>query len=368
MPSLHPPTCRAAAPSRLLGVQAGRGVAALLVVLMHVSDMLDSPRYFSDPAFGGVFRFGHAGVDFFFVLSGFIIYHVHHADIGRPAMLAPYGVKRAVRIYPVYWVVMALFGAILVFSPTRDRSEQELAQIVGSLLLLPSLRTPIIGVAWTLRHELLFYLLFALLILNRGLGRAVLAAWFVLTGWNIAVAWVSGTPWFGGIAGDLLFRIFNIEFLFGMVVARACLRRPSAWGRSLLVAGGGLFLAVGLLESFGPKEQWEYPPRHLGYALGAALALYGAVSAERSGRLRPPAGLVARGTASYSVYLLHTIVIMICQVGLLASRPVLAVPREAAFLLITAIAVAAGLVFSRLVEQPLLRSLRPRRAPQPQAA
>ncbi len=237
---------------KLLGVEAGRGIAALLVVLLHASHILAIPNYSSHLAFDGLFEFGHAGVDFFFVLSGFIIYYIHQADIGHPSALTGYGAKRCVRIYPVYWVVTALFGAILFFSPTKDRSEQQLATIVTSLFLLPAMQAPILSVAWSLKHEILFYLLFATLFLSHRLGWAVMGVWGLLTAWNIAVSWATGTPYFDGIAGDLLFRIFNIEFFFGIAVAHLALRSRARYGRTLLVAGAALFLATGLLESFGP--------------------------------------------------------------------------------------------------------------------
>ncbi|NBQ54213.1 MAG: acyltransferase, partial [Proteobacteria bacterium] len=59
---------------------------------------------------------GHRyGVDFFFVLSGFIILHAHMDDIGRPARLGRYLWRRAVRVYPIYWICLTLsVGALVV--------------------------------------------------------------------------------------------------------------------------------------------------------------------------------------------------------------------------------------------------------------
>ncbi len=54
-----------AAPKQLLGIQAARGIAALLVVLSHCEHMLALPQYVGHFPLGGMFRFGHAGVDFF---------------------------------------------------------------------------------------------------------------------------------------------------------------------------------------------------------------------------------------------------------------------------------------------------------------
>jgi peptidoglycan/LPS O-acetylase OafA/YrhL len=74
----------------LKSLQACRAAAAILVVLYHTSHgIFRLPRYFEHKPFGPVFDFGFAGVDFFFVLSGFIMMHVHAADIGRPSAIGP---------------------------------------------------------------------------------------------------------------------------------------------------------------------------------------------------------------------------------------------------------------------------------------
>lgn len=348
---------------KLRGVEAGRGVAALLVVLVHASDMLSPGKYFGALPFDGAFRFAHAGVDFFFVLSGFIIYHVHRADIGLPGRVGTYAWKRFARIYPTYWVVMAGFGLILLYSPERDPSVTSIGNIIASVLLLPRRQDPILGVAWTLRHELMFYALFGVLLLNRTAGRAVLGIWAVLIGLNVVVFTATGSPFFHGMANYLPFRVFNLEFFFGMGVA-ILLGRGTAWRpRLLLLLGVLIFFGDGMFESFGPHLPAEWPPRQLAYGVGAALALYGLVGAERAGTLKVPRVLFALGTASYSIYLTHLIAVMILQQALLRIRPYVPLPLDVSFLMIAAIAVLGGVAFSTLVEQPLLRRLR--RQPKP---
>ncbi len=63
---------------RWSSVQAGRGIAAVLVVLAHTSaSVFDQRKYWPANPVGPLFDFGHAGVEFFFVLSGFIILYAH---------------------------------------------------------------------------------------------------------------------------------------------------------------------------------------------------------------------------------------------------------------------------------------------------
>ncbi len=317
------------------------------------------PKYFGRLPFGGLFVFTHAGVDFFFVLSGFIIYFIHHDEIGRPDRVVSYCIKRCIRIFPTYWVVLAGFGIILAFSPTQDRSEQDFVRILTSATLLPVAEIPILNVAWSLKHEVLFYALFATLFISRPLGFASLGMWLCIIIWNIAFAWVTGAPYFSGAAGEVLFRIFNVEFFFGMAVAHLVLKADARGGRAALVAGVVLFFGTGALEWLGMERRPEWPPMLFGYALGAALTLYGLVSTEKAGQLRVPAPLVALGAASYSIYLLHVVAIMLAQQSVLIIRRFVPLQLEATFLVIVILAVAAGIAFSRLVEQPMIRILRP---------
>lgn len=83
-------------------IQVGRGIAAMMVVLFHLGGAMSAEKYFGDLTYIRLFRFGSAGVEFFFVLSGFIIMYAHQKDIGRPDALAYYARRRAVRIYPSY--------------------------------------------------------------------------------------------------------------------------------------------------------------------------------------------------------------------------------------------------------------------------
>src|SRR5690242_21024508 len=104
---------------KLTGLQAMRGVAALLVVLHHAAGTLALPKYADVAIAGGLLTpLGRAGVDLFFVLSGFVIYYVHRADIGRAQSFRRYMLRRLVRIYPTYWVVLFLMLALFLGHPS----------------------------------------------------------------------------------------------------------------------------------------------------------------------------------------------------------------------------------------------------------
>src|SRR4051794_15071476 len=103
----------------LQSLQACRAMAAILVVLYHTSHgIFRLDKYFGHKPFGHVFDFGFAGVDFFFVLSGFIMMHVHGRDIGQPRAFASYLWKRFSRIYPAYWIVFAAILPVYFLVPS----------------------------------------------------------------------------------------------------------------------------------------------------------------------------------------------------------------------------------------------------------
>jgi exopolysaccharide production protein ExoZ len=200
--------------------------------------------------------------------------------------------------------------------------------------------------------------LFAVLFFGRKPGWLVLAGWAACISLNMAWIWIAGNALFGGVAGDLVFRIFNIEFFFGMAVARLALDRRCWRPRMMLLAGVVLFLANGLFESYGPALPIEYPPRHLIYAFGAAMTLFGLVGAETVGTLRVPPPLIRLGGASYSLYLIHVIVLMFYQQLLLRAKHFVPLQPEIIFFVALGLCIVISVAFSERIEQPLLRRLR----------
>ena len=327
---------------RLAGVESLRGIAALLVVLMHTGDILHGANAYDAAPFAGFFAFGRAGVDFFFVLSGFIITFVHFRDLGRPGSFPTFWRKRLLRIYPSWLIVSALFSLLLLISPTHDGGEQDPAHLIASFLLLPEIQDPILGVGWSLRHELLFYALFSVLLLRRRVGIALFAAWAAGIVLNMAAQLATGAPLFPGLAGILVFRGFNLDFFFGIATALAVRAGIGRHWRLAVAAGAAIFLMNGMFESFAPPVMHEWPIRNLAYAAGAGLILYGTAMLDRAGQSRTPPLLLRLGTASYSIYLIHVPVLLVLEFALRPIRTVLPIPAELAFPLLAACAVAVG--------------------------
>ena len=188
------------------------------------------------------------------------------------------------------------------------------------------------------------------------LGIALLTLWGASVLFNLVWAIFAGRPYFSGILGNSVFRVFNIEFFFGIAVALAMRRWPPYRPWTLLISGTLLFLANGMFESFGPKIQHEWPPRHLMYGLSSAMALYGLATLDRARAWRVPSFLVLLGSASYSIYLVHGIALILIQQVIRYARTIVDFPLWFAYSILVVGAVTAGVMFSLLVERPMLRA------------
>lgn len=339
----------AAESKKLLGIEAGRGIAAMLVVVYHCARHLKAD--FGYLPMGGIAHFGHAGVDFFFVLSGFIIYYVHAQDVGRPARCGHYFKQRFTRVYPLYWIV--LLATLVLASLSSHRSMPSLLDGFNSFLLLPQDKDPIVGVAWTLEHEILFYLVFSIGILHRSAGRVLLAAWAAL----IAVAAVGALPHDLPVWVRKLATSFNAEFFMGMLAARLIIDGRARFALPCLVAGVAGFLAAGACEDLGWMDGYAATAR-IWYGVPSMLMVIGLVQLERGNRLRIPGFLASAGRASYAIYLVHLIAIGIGYKLLLVSGMLAILPLWVTYILLSAAAIAAGMVVSQLVEYPLMGRVR----------
>ncbi|MEM8840387.1 MAG: acyltransferase [Pseudomonadota bacterium] len=279
---------------KLDGLQAGRAVAALLVVAFHANIFILPDRFYDGARAGRIFDFGYAGVEFFFVLSGFIMVFVHRRDFSVPARAFVFLKKRVFRIYPVYWVIYLSLTALYFIDHSRgpENARDPLA-ILASLLLWPMPDPPILQVAWTLQYEMLFYFVFTLLVLNLRVGAVVFAAW--MAGCLVTDLWLDPSyPW------GFLFSAYNLLFAFGIASAFAYTHLSIGQARGLLVLGSIAFLAVGASETFG-LVSWNMPVRTWCYGLGASMAVAGLAA----GAVSPPRWLSFLGDASYAIYLVH---------------------------------------------------------------
>jgi exopolysaccharide production protein ExoZ len=335
--------------ARLEGVEAGRGVAALLVVLYHAALHVEGDVPGS-VVLWGLPHFGHAGVDFFFVLSGFIISFVHRKDLGRPDRLGHYLERRFTRVFPFYWLVLVF---CLLDTWLLHRAQIPSArEVLSNVFLLPQANDQIVGGAWTLVFEIMFYVVFAIAICSRRIGAAVLCVWAMLVAAGVVL-----NPLLGGAALAVATSPFCFEFFLGIGAAVILSRRTVPCSGIVLIVGLAGFATAGLCEVAGRLSGFGAAAR-LAYGVCAFMVILALVERERSGHLRVPSFMAVLGRASYSVYLVHLIAIGITFK--LLSMVIRLTPSWSFFVwaLLCTMGLTAGILASICLEQPLIRFAR----------
>jgi peptidoglycan/LPS O-acetylase OafA/YrhL len=332
----------------LQNLEAVRGLAAFGVVLHHAFGMAAQPWHYGRIFFGNLSLVGQLGVDVFFVLSGFLMAWTNPRDGCPRGEIARYLRRRFCRIYPFYWVVCAVYlPALYVLRKASGMEVFGWREAVSSLLLLPGDRDPLLGVAWTLRFEVMFYLLFIPFLMRRWLGWAL---WGGLALLALGIAWkglVMPSPWL-----QQVFSLRSLQFLAGVAVAALVGR---GWFDRR--AGGMLWTGLLLLALSGWLEVRHgaaaVPLRWLLSGMAAALMVAGLAGPERRSD-EVPRWLSVLGSCSYGVYLVHMPVQewLFMSAGNWPGRgSELALP---VIVVVVGLSLAAGVVASLLVEKPLL--------------
>ena len=201
---------RAGAAPQLRAMEGLRGLAVLLVFQVHYASLAAPWRGHGSATAAlatALHAMGNAGVDLFFVLSGYLIYG---SLISRVQAPLPYLRRRLRRLYPVYACVFSLYLLLSWAWPSESRIPapwpQALVYLASNFLLLSgfSAAPPFISVAWSLSYELLYYLLIPALIALFRLRRRS-RAWRCLFFALLAVLAGGAFARYGGPARLLLF-------------------------------------------------------------------------------------------------------------------------------------------------------------------
>ena len=324
------------------GVQGLRGAASLAVLLYHASILLAKDKYFGQAVFGGLLGYGYRGVDLFFVISGFVMgLYVDDRSKKTPLGFAEARVRRIFIPYlPVFFGMSMLIYLIPSLFPEAYSSSDY--SFIENLFILPreNLDTFVPVVAWSLAHELFFYLMVGVL-LYVPLGKYVFYAWVA----------ASAAAFFAGVTlqfpVSFLLSRYNLAFVLGIAAFFAVKRWPL--DRALLpVAVGlaGLVVAMALeaRSGIGKPEFFADATYFLSFAVIVfAFARIGSRALE------------FLGDFSYSLYLVHYPLLVACVIFYMkivgASAPYVA------FAFAVAVALIASYFYFRIFEEhsPSLR-------------
>lgn len=298
---------------KLRSLELGRFIAAILVMLSHAAPFTNAHAAAgAAPLFGGLYFPGPLGVQYFFVLSGFVMANAHHRDYGRLAAIPLFLWRRACRIYPAYWLALCI--------PVFYLHGAMGWGIAGHMVLLdPWYGQEYIPATWSLRYEMAFYLMFSLCLLPYA-GRLVLALWVFLVLWRWKLAFL--VPFQVPVLGWLLhlcvahaghfFDLFEVYFFAGLAAGYAYAKLRGGWRAwaVVLALGGAPFLVLlaregwGIYYGSGALFIFAMAP-----AIGATML--GIAGLERAGvfRLGKLAGWL--GAMSYPLYVFHEPVMLI---------------------------------------------------------
>lgn len=331
----------------IYNLQLLRAFAAFLVLFVHM-DLFARPLGIAKRWL----EFGNAGVDLFFVLSGFLMVHT---ACRRTPTAGGFATNRILRVVPLYWVcTLGVFLIATLRPELLGATRANWSELFKSLAFVPFVKSngltmPVLFVGWTLNYEMAFYAVFAVFLWVTGanvrrtavLSMGALAAIVVLGGW------------FRPALVELRFFTNSIvlEFALGMGAALA-LGQDRAIARRVALP----LLAVALVWLLYGATQRLGLPRAVVSGIPAVAVLLCAVSLERAG-VSIRSGMVRLlGDASYALYLTHAFVLQ--GIGKMLPANVATTTVLVAIVIAFVLAQGLAILVHVGVELPMTRFLR----------
>ena len=340
-----------AAPARLAFLDGIRGLAALAVAVGHTAESL----------FPGYYRWtldwfvpGRAGVCAFFLVSGFLIplsLERAPADAGRAGALRAFAISRFARLYPMYW---ASLGAALLLAalglevlPADFDAELPWSAVANVTMAQEAIGVPhALGLYYTLTIELGWYVACAALFAVGWLHATERLLWGALGG--LALVGV-GVPVLLDRHVPFSTSFYVLTMLVGTALARHAAGVLPSGRLRLVLAGTAVVAVAGAWANYVEAPGGVDPDGALGLTAAVLpwFVAYAAVLAAYAARDRPgafPVWLAGLGVISYSVYLLHPLVMSVASE--VTTRPW-------ALLGLTLVGtIAVSVVTQRLIEAP----------------
>ena len=317
-------------------LDGARGVAALAVVGFHAVASMK---------IHALFEFAFLGVDFFFLLSGFVLGHAYGERLRAGGWLGRFATARFVRLYPMI-VLGTLIGALVLPQPHGFGSSLALG-----LLMIPqtwgppgSLLFPLDPALWSLFFELVANAAFALFALRAGprtlLAICLVSLPLVAVGASLHVGWETGSFLYG-------FPRTAFSFSAGLLLQR--LHAAGRLPRWPMAAPYALVALAAVLALPLPMSHGRFPILLFDVAV-LFPAMLVALASYRPGRLASAVCLWA-GETSYPLYAIHVPMVQATGMALLAAHAAGSTRVAAVFGLMASMTLLATLV-ARFVDAP----------------
>ncbi|MGJ8663262.1 MAG: acyltransferase family protein, partial [Marinicella sp.] len=339
---------------------------ALLVVFFHLVPQFGQANFALAPLMSFFAQFGYAGVDVFFVISGYVIWKSSQSNSGKSTPHFIY--NRLTRIYLGYWPYFLLYLAVVYFFASGKLNN---ANLLGSFFLTEiGIHKLLIPIAWTLTYEMYFYLCFTvLMLLPKNLLPMMIKLLIVfivlIQGYHILFNDIYTHANFPYIDFYLTFLTspFCLEFLMGCLVAIFFeknrikhLKIPLLLAAVVLIAG--LFYQQQYIMPEGLLAQGYYlPQRVMFWGTVSVLLVASVVELNKRGTILLPKMSHLLGGASYSIYLSHIpIIFLFSHLGFVTYfRNQLKLP-DLGFLIIALCVIIYSVVHYLWIEKPLMQA------------
>ena len=308
--------------NNLISIQILRCLAAVLIVLWHshLAIKLFKGAYWR----GGdaIYRAEHypfwanhicVGVDIFFCISGFVMCLLATRACGNPKNESfNFFIKRVIRIIPPYWFFTCTVIFIYLVSPQYNLGNLspnillDIKRMFYSFMLIPQKDTLILGVGWTLIHELQFYIIVAILIYF-GQGKRLPLFMAIISALGL-LFYLSGINMFFGYN----FSLYDLEFLTGTLIFTFHNKLCSLFPIFQVVISFIIYLAIAAISDDYPTIDQPSMWNIIGYSFIGFFLLNGFLGLDRRYNLSRFKALriMARiGDASYTLYLSHWFVL-----------------------------------------------------------
>ncbi|MET8865099.1 acyltransferase [Nonomuraea sp. NPDC004580] len=348
-------------PERLYEIDGLRLLAALFVVLFHYvfsgwAGGKTTVTFVTESAWA---KYGYLGVDLFFLISGFVVLMSAWGRTPRQFV-----VSRVVRLYPAYWVGIAVTATVTVLLGW-GLFQVSVPQVLANLTMFQSVPNieNVDVVYWTLWAEMRFYILMLIAtVIGITRGRIMAGLW----GW-LALTFLVELGVLPGIADLVVQSEFSHYFIAGMALFMLY-RFGLDWQIALLVPiclGNAVYRAIGYAEAVGERYHVTYSPVVI-TAVVVLIFLVMTFIALRVTRALARPWLVTAGALTYPLYLLHA------HVGfILFARLEGAFNKYVLLVGMIVVMLVAAYAVHRFVERPLapvLKRLLSKREPPAHAA